>query len=103
MPSLTVIRHYGRPHEATLPNGKKVYRQDRLFVQSHQEMYDCQDYDNHFIYSNPDALGSTLLCTCGSVAVVSGYEGYKEFESYHGQVLMCLWYLQYRSHSDGSH
>lgn len=102
--SIKVIKHFGRPNEATLPDGTIVRREEKIFVPTQQEWYETLDYDNHFVYYRK-VLGTTMMCTCGSIAAVFGYDAYQKFASrYKGTfVVGCVAHLQSGGrHSDGS-
>lgn len=101
MPAI-LIRKGGRPMEATDHNGRKIYRKDRIFLKSHQAWYETLDFDNHFVYESPDR-GSSIMCTCGSTAVVVNYEYYRQYSSYKGPIIACSHYIQHGVHADGSH
>jgi hypothetical protein len=102
-----VIHQYGRPVNAKTLEGTWVERPEKIYIQSYQAIFPCLDYDSHFVYEDPTTTrkyGSTLLCTCGSPAVVVGYDGYMKFASYQGEkVVACLHYTQNECHADGSH
>lgn len=98
---INVIKHYGRPMEARDLSGVHIHREERVFLASHNEWYGTLDYDNHFVYKT-DRKGTSLLCTCGGPAVTVGYDAYKQYCSYRGQVVACLTQLQTGRHSDGS-
>lgn len=103
---MKVIKHYGIPKEATLADGKKVYRQDRLMVLEagkKPRMVQCAPYDNHFIYETEQKNMSHYMCTCGSMAVLVGYNAYKDDASPTptGELLVCYFHAQTGKHSSG--
>jgi len=78
---MQIIKHYGIPTEALLPNGKRVHRMEKLRVVEagrKPRMVQCAPYDNHFIYATDEPNMSQYMCTCGSIAVIVGYNVYKE-------------------------
>lgn len=101
MPTI-LIRKGGRPMEATDHAGRRVYRKDRIYLKTHQAWYDVLDYDNHFVYESKD-YGSSVMCTCGSTAIVVNYEHYKQYSSYRGLMIVCASQIQNGVHADGSH
>ena len=96
-------------------DGRKVYRQKQIYfgnmehpdVQQDIGWVKCQDTDNHFVYRHPDAdrvgkpLGWTTFCTCGSPAVIVGYDAYKNLGSNTGALLVCMHLLYNKRHQDG--
>ena len=97
-----VIHQYGRPAKATMSNGDVIEREERIYVPSSHTFYPTLDYDNHFVYYYKQ-IGSTLMCTCGSVAATFGYDAYRKYCSYGGEaVLGCVMHLQTGKHGDGS-
>lgn len=98
-----VIRHYGDLKNTRNLQGEEVQRQEYLFLKSYKQWLPCLNTDTHFVYKS-NRLGSSTLCTCGSPAVVMGYDAYKKYQSYMGnEVIMCHHFFQYGTHSDGSH
>jgi len=99
----SVIHQFGRPVKAKLLDGRIVERQDEIYVPSHHAIYPCLDYDQHFVYYDGNALGSTLRCTCGGTAAAFGYQAYKKYCSYMGEkVIGCVTHLQTGRHDDES-
>jgi hypothetical protein len=100
--TLTIIHQYGRPKIAKDINGDIIHRQDSIYVPSYKQSFPVLDYDNHFVYATRN-IGSSLMCTCGSPAVVVGYRAYKQYESYKGMnVIACLSHINTGKHADGS-
>lgn len=102
-----IIRNIN-PKQAELPDGQRVYREDRLYLKSHQEWYPCLPTELHFCFFDPRSVqrsGSTIYCTCGSPAAVFGREGYKQFTDifYGTNVIACTELIQQGCHADGSH
>jgi len=62
----------------------------------------CAPYDNHFVFKDMSRIGWTTFCTCGSAAVVVGYDAYKQDASAQGALLVCLVHTQSGKHADGS-
>ena len=73
------------------------------------------DMDNHFVALNPhfDKIRGSWFayCSCGSPAVVVGYNAYKRGASVSsasedgmvsGEMLVCYYHAQYGKHMDGS-
>ena len=99
---ITVIRHRGTPNKATLPGGEVVTRQEKLWVSEWEGFVVCAGYDDHFLYVSPGKyLGSSLMCTCGSAAVITGPSGYVLDASPQGKMIVCLVHAQTGIHSTG--
>lgn len=71
--SFDIIKHAGEAKKATLVDGTVVNRQEFIFVPDWGAMVKCADYQDHFIFENPDKSegSSAYLCTCGNVAVIA--------------------------------
>ena len=96
-----VVRNVGKVMRATTSSGDVVERQERLALRDGS--YPCVMSDTHFIYRTR-RLGTTTKCTCGSDAVIVGYQQYKNYEPFIGnEVLMCMAYAQNGRHADGSY
>lgn len=102
----SVIRTWNSANEATLLSGHHVYRQQALFLKSHERAYPCLPTELHFCYKEPVVRqGSTIMCTCGATGAVFGREGYRRWTSvnYGNEVIACSHFIQYGKHADGSH
>jgi len=100
-----IIRNHNDPRHATTLHGDPVERQEQIFLPSYREWLPVLQTSMHFCFRDPSVpRGTTLFCTCGSMASIFGYEGYKHVNSFMGiQVISCHHYIQYGVHSDGSH
>jgi hypothetical protein len=98
----TIIRHRGQPTRAQLPDGKWIERQDQLFVPEWGRFIPCVQYDDHFVYEVPPKyIGASFRCTCGAIAVVSGYSAYRDNASQQGLLLLCLNHSTFGVHATG--
>lgn len=98
-----IIRHYGKHDEGHLPDGTKVYGQSRIWFDEVNRYVPVAPYDDHFIYEVPDRIiGPKWRCSCGSVAVCSGYSGYKDSASQQGLLFVCLEHANTGLHLGGS-
>lgn len=73
--NFNIIRHRGAPNKATLPDGRTVSRSTILMLADPKTgipvPFEVTQYNDHFIFKMPnDVLGSGIMCTCGSVAVI---------------------------------
>lgn len=100
-----VIRNSGDPNHAKTLQGLPVQREKQIWIPSHNRYVPVLQTSMHFCYRDPSVVrGSTLFCTCGSPAVIVGYEAYRSLTSFiDNEVLVCYHYIQYKVHSDGSH
>jgi len=112
------IRAYNTPKKATLGDRVKLTPMpDGLFYDETRGVYiQCAPYDNHFIGMNPDFLQGKetwfALCSCGSPAVIVGYDAYKKDASpsgvagvkeiAKGEMLVCYLHASNSVHADGS-
>lgn len=101
IPVRQVITHHGRVMEAIDPHGRRIYREDKLYLDSHKTWYEVMPYDTHFIYKARD-VGPGILCTCGSMAIVVNYDVYKAYHDNHGAMLVCMSHMSTGKHADGS-
>ena len=102
--SFCIIRHRGSPNEAETDEGKKVKRQPSIYLQSYDGLFMVAPYLDHFVYQDPSKkIGRwTLMCTCGSPAVIVGYDAYKQDASPQGSMIVCLCHAQTGHHQDGT-
>lgn len=82
-------------------DGMKFYRHDKLHIPAMGNI-NCAPYDNHFIFRDTRKLGWTLFCTCGSPAVVVGYNAYARDASPGAEMLVCFTHSRNNKHADGS-
>src|SRR5688572_22198905 len=70
---LNIIKNSGEVKKATLADGTIVNRVEAIFVPEYLTLIKCAEYQDHFIYENPDTSegSSAYLCTCGNVAVIT--------------------------------
>jgi len=99
-----IIRHRGKPTEGYLPDGTKVYAQDKIYFIEVSRFVPVAPYDEHFIYEVTDVTnkGARWRCTCGSSAVCAGYSGYKDAASQQGLLFVCLQHANTGLHFGGS-
>jgi hypothetical protein len=100
-----VVRNHNDPYKAITLNGVPIFRQKEIFLPSHHTHVPVLQTSMHFCFRDSSRpRGSTLFCTCGSMAVVVGYEAYHRVNSFIGhEVIACHNYIQYGKHADGSH
>lgn len=99
---MQIIKVHGRPRVAYL-EGEKIEREDVIFVRSEGGWFRTIEYDNHFVYRQTRRIGSALMCTCGGVAGIFGYEAYARFSSTNmGRIVCCVSQINSGRHADGS-
>lgn len=108
------IRVRNTPNEATLSDGSKIYRnkEGKIWVEGLGRPVKTLDYDNHFVALDPSKKKGRwfALCSCGSPAVVAGYNAYRQGASagtdedgmVAGEMLVCYFHAMYARHADGS-
>lgn len=69
-----IINQRGTPKQATTAKGKVIRRQEYFYAEQYG-MVKCADYDDHFIYENPEIGQSSFMCTCGSPGVIANPDG----------------------------
>jgi hypothetical protein len=92
--SFSIIHHRGSPNEATTLDGHKVERQEELFIPDWGTFVKCAQYDDHFVYEDPESkniVGRWMhMCTCGAPGIIVGYKAYEQDASkYSGGLLVC--------------
>lgn len=113
--SLQVVRLVGTPWKATLFDGTEVFRRrdDIIEIPFNEEpthRVKVAPYDNHFIYVTPSHIqGWGMMCTCGNVAVIVGYNQYRKDASpsmgdglVPGELVVCYSHASSGKHSDGA-
>ena len=112
--NVAYIRVRNTPNEATLSDGSKIYRikEGKVYVEGLKRFVKTVDYSNHFVALDPSKkVGRWFaLCSCGSPAVVAGYNAYKHGASagtnqdgmVAGEMLICYFHSLTGKHSDGS-
>jgi len=112
--SFAVIKSRGDLNTCTTADGNKVHRQNMVWIEevdgSNGRFVACAPDDTHFVFIDPvwkKKIGRWFaLCSCGSPAVVTGYNAYKSFGSpttkaestRPGELLICYHYAQYGEH-----
>lgn len=110
----TVVRVAGIPQKATLFDGTVVHRQEILEFWMGEQIKRVRGapYDNHLVYVTPKhILGWSLMCSCGSMAGLVGYNVYRKDASataggdglVPGELVVCLSHAgESGRHADGS-
>lgn len=95
-----VVRSVGDLKQVTV-DGKEFYRQPKLFLGQDLGNIKCAPYDNEFIFADGRRKGWTLFCTCGSPAVIVGYDVYSRDASAQGALLVCYHHAAFGTHLGG--
>lgn len=98
-----VIKTYGKARHVNL-NGEMIDREDMIFVRSEGGWFRIIDTVEHFCFRRKKGTtGSTLMCSCGSIAGIFGYDAYRQFQSENmGKLICCVTYVHTRRHADGT-
>lgn len=87
-----VVRAVGDAKRATLHDGTKVERKELIYVEGYG-LIRCAPYELHFIYELPKHMkGWGLMCSCGSIAGVVGYDAYSKLAAPTdtGMIIVCV-------------
>lgn len=98
-----VIRVYGKARRANF-EGQTIEREDIIFVPSERGWFKTIETYDHFVYRRTrGTTGSTLMCSCGSIAGIFGWEAYRQFGLPNmGRIICCVTHMQTGFHADGS-
>lgn len=107
--NIVILKRRGVPGVGTLPDGTKVYKTDKFWVPEYSRFISCTDYgetDGHFIYEIPEKLakrfpGPVYRCSCGSMAVISGWTAYEYGASPSGLMFICQEHATTGQHATG--
>lgn len=109
--SFAIIHHRGSLNEAETADGHRVYKQKSLLFPEHGWVL-CAPYDNHFTFIDPtDVIGRwSPMCSCGSPAVIVGYNAYRKDASattsaestIPGEMVVCYLHATTGKHADMS-
>lgn len=104
MNTFNIIRHYNSPNMGEY-RGMIVRRQEKIFVPEYGGFIMCVPDSEHFIFEVPVHMkDSAFRCTCGSVAVITGYGAYAPSgspSSTGGLMLVCLNHTTFGQHATG--
>jgi hypothetical protein len=114
-----IIHHYNSPNSAVTVDGKEVHREEKILYIEYDEndlpistrFIVCAPYSDHFVYLDPmwtKIKGRcSLMCTCGSMGIIVGYNAYKKDASpssdgsMKGEMIVCKWHLDNGVHQTG--
>lgn len=98
-----IIRVYGKAKRANF-QGETIEREDVIYIRSEGGLFRTIDTQDHFVYRRTrGTVGSTLMCTCGSIAGIFGFEAYRQFQSTNmGRIVCCVSHMNTKQHADGS-
>ena len=112
--SFSVIRQHNSANKAETLDGFIVHRKEQIFFNevNSPRLVKCSPYDNHFIYEDPSGKINRWneMCTCGSFAVIVGYNVYKKDaspttraeSSAPGEMFICWSHATTGRHAEGS-
>lgn len=105
-----IVKVVGDLQQATLIDGTVVHRTESIYVDGFG-LIPCAPYELHFIYELPKHFkGWGLMCTCGSIAGVIGYNAYSKLAAptATGHIIACVRHTTLKNnigigrHADGS-
>ena len=99
-----IIHHRGEVNTAFLDDGTPVYRQDKVWIDEEHGFLKCCPYDSHFVFLMPKRMIGvwSLVCSCGSPAVIVGSKVYSHLGSPEGKMIVCYHHTSWGKHADGS-
>lgn len=99
-----IVRQVGKPKRFRSWNGRWVTYKEKIFVPEYGKEIPCIPYDNHSIFETGDTKEGTMpyMCTCGSMAVISGWSSYIQGASAQGLMFLCYLHAATGKHADGS-
>ncbi len=102
MTAPVVVRIAGRAKRANI-NGYTIYREEVVYVPAEHAAFRIIDTQDHFCYRQDKFLGPQLMCSCGSIAGIYGWEAYQQFQSVNkGRIICCTSLVETGRHADGS-
>ena len=95
-----IIRRRGQVDRGQLPDGRAIYRAEKIYIPEWNRFIPTASYDNHFLYEMPSNsdIGPTVRCSCGGVGVVAGYSAYKDAASQQGLLYVCSNHSNFGTH-----
>lgn len=101
--SFSIIKQRGDPNTATTLDGYKVHRKEKIFIPELGGSVRCAPYSSHFVYLDPSGKPNRwfAMCSCGAPAVITGYDAYRQDQSYNeGAMLVCMYHAQHGYHQN---
>lgn len=101
---IRIVRQIGKPRVFKDQNGQWVEAKEKIFIPEWGVDIPTAPYDNHSIYETGLTAPGTLpyMCTCGSNAVIVGFNVYKGQASKQGALFVCHSHASTGKHADGS-
>lgn len=100
----SIVHFSGDRKQAVTDQGRKVVRQEKIFVKEYGHYVPMAPYITHFIFEEKRPGYCSYQCTCGSPGVIVGHQQYKDDMSATptGELFVCLYHAQTGRHKDGS-
>lgn len=103
------IHYRGELRNATTIRNVKVHRKTSIYFPELGRFIGCAPYLEHFIYEDNSKRGPVLFCTCGSDAVITGFQAYKhdsspsgkDISTIPGELIVCRQHAVSGKHLDG--
>jgi hypothetical protein len=100
--SFHIIRHRGQVNRGQLPDGRWVYRTEKIYIPEWNRFIPTAPYEEHFLYELPvQDKGPSVRCSCGSFGVIAGYSAYKDHASQQGLLYVCYQHSNFGVHLKG--
>lgn len=99
-----IVRQVGKPKRFRTYDGRWIDAKDKIFIPEYNAWIPCAPYDNHTIYETGFTKPGTqpYMCTCGAMAVIVGWNVYKNEASPQGLMFVCHHHATFQKHADGS-
>lgn len=100
----SIVRFLGDRKHAITDQGRKVERQEKIFVKEYGRYIPMAPYITHFIFEEKRRGFCSFQCTCGSPGVIVGHQQYKDDmgATPTGELFICLYHGQTGKHKDQS-
>ena len=99
-----IIHFAGDRNHAVTDQGRKVFRQGKIFIKEWNRYVTMAPYITHFIFEEKRQGYAAFQCTCGAFACVIGHQAYKDEMSATdtGELFVCHQHASTGHHLDGS-
>lgn len=99
-----ICHFHNSRNEAVTNDGRKIYRQEKIYVPEWKRYVMCAPYTVHFIFENKKKDYGAYQCTCGAAGVIVGSKAYAQDASptETGELFVCIAHALTGKHADGA-